>query len=192
MHGLKPMSHYRFREQVALAWLDSDRHWPTRYSKRPRTHKKQPSEAIIESQSSRSVSSLSSCQTRSTRTKSNSTPKRKACTSINQAALDKGSFDSRLILNDEKTHLPIVPSSGHSDCQIHKWAGKRTRKQVAYTVQIVMFAFVSGAIRYSTLFWICDELRLILNMIRRCWRTLIYYHRCLFFIVSYIFKSIKN
>ena len=132
MHGRKPMSHYRFREQVALAWLDSDVHWPTRYSKRPRTHKKKPSEAIINSRSSKSVSSLSSCQTRSTRTKDNSAPKRKSCRSLNQAALDKGCFDSRLILNDEKTHLPVVPSSGHSDCQIHKWAGKRTRKQVAY------------------------------------------------------------
>ena len=40
MHGRKPMSHYRSREQVALVWLDSDVHWPTRYSKRTRTHKK--------------------------------------------------------------------------------------------------------------------------------------------------------
>ena len=132
MHGRKPMSHYRFREQVALAWLDSDVHWLTRYSKRPRTHKKKTSEAIINSQSSKSVSSLSSCQTRSTKIKDNLASKRKSCRSLNQAALDKGCFDSRLILNDEKTHLPVVPSSGHSDCQIHKWAGKRTRKQVAY------------------------------------------------------------
>ena len=36
MHGLKPMSHYHFREKVTLAWLDEERFWLGRYSRRPK------------------------------------------------------------------------------------------------------------------------------------------------------------
>jgi len=36
MHGLKPMTHYCFREKIALAWLDEERFWPGRYSRRPK------------------------------------------------------------------------------------------------------------------------------------------------------------
>ena len=79
------------------------------------------------------VSSLStSIQTRSSSQVCTPVKRRISCKNLNQSSLDNGSFDSRLFLNDEMTHLPVMPSSSHSDCQVHKWAGKRTRKQVAY------------------------------------------------------------
>ena len=43
-----------------------------------------------------------------------------------------GSFDERLVLSDEFTHLPALATSKYSECQLHKWAEKRTRKQIAY------------------------------------------------------------
>ncbi len=36
MYGLKPMTHYYFREKIALAWLDEERFWPGRLSRRPK------------------------------------------------------------------------------------------------------------------------------------------------------------
>ena len=45
MHGLKPMSHYFFREKIALAWLDEEQYWPRRYSRRPKSNNKPDSKS---------------------------------------------------------------------------------------------------------------------------------------------------
>ena len=37
IYVLKPMSHYHFREKIALSWLDEAKYWPTRYPRRPRS-----------------------------------------------------------------------------------------------------------------------------------------------------------
>ena len=34
MHKSSPISHYRFRERIAEAWMDSDNYWKERYPKR--------------------------------------------------------------------------------------------------------------------------------------------------------------
>ena len=54
------------------------------------------------------------------------------CKALNQNSLENGSLDQRLFLSDEFTHLPTPAVSKHSECQLHKWADKRTRKQIAY------------------------------------------------------------
>ena len=125
MHGLKPMSHYSFREQVALAWLYEEKYWPTRYSRRPRINKSDSS-----SNKKRQVST--SHMTRSSSSTISVSVTSKSCKTFNQNSLTNGSFDKRLILSDEYTHLPVPAKSKHSECQLHKWSNKRTRKQIAF------------------------------------------------------------
>ena len=36
MHKLTPIEHYRFRESIAQAWMDSDNYWKDKYPKRRR------------------------------------------------------------------------------------------------------------------------------------------------------------
>ena len=128
MHGLKPMSHYSFREQIALAWLDEEKYWPERYSRRPRT-----SSASSQSRKKQNVSTTSSGRvTRSIASSSIASSTAKYCKTLNQSALVNGSFDKRLVLSDEFTHLPAPALSKYSECQLHKWSDKRTRKQIAY------------------------------------------------------------
>ena len=128
MHGLKPMSHYSFREQIALAWLDEEKYWPKRYSRRPRT-----SSASSQSRKKQTVSTTSSGRvTRSIASSSIASSTAKYCKTLNQSALVNGSFDKRLVLSDEFTHLPAPALSKYSECQLHKWSDKRTRKQIAY------------------------------------------------------------
>ena len=131
MHGLKPMSYHFFREKIALAWLDEEKYWPMKHSRRPRIKS-------LSSNSRKKHASISSSPsarvTRSSVASSNtaisSTPK--SCNTLHQTSLINGSFDKMLILNDEYTHLPIPATSKHSEYQLYKWSNKRTRKQIAY------------------------------------------------------------
>lgn len=126
MHGLKPMSHYYFREKIALAWLYEERFWPRRYSRRPKStdSKKSKIAAPASASSARVTRSVTSTSTVS------ATPK--TCRTLNKTTLSNGNFDTRLILSDDCTHLPAPALSKYSECQLHKWADKRTRKQIAY------------------------------------------------------------
>ena len=130
MHGLKPMSHYFFREKIALAWLDEEQYWPRRYSRRPKSNNKPDSKSkkvhVSSSASSARVTRSVASSTLST------TGTVKVCRVLNQNSLNNGNFDKRLILSNEYTHLPAPALSKHSECQLHKWSDKRTRKQVAY------------------------------------------------------------
>ena len=133
MHGLKPMTHYHFREKIALAWLDEDQFWSTRYSRRPRstpgTRRNTSSTKSLKSSSFSSARVTRSVATSSTISTSSAG---KSCKTLNQSALSNGSFDKRLIISDEYTHLPAPATSKYSECQLHKWSEKRTRKQIAY------------------------------------------------------------
>ena len=130
MHGLKPMTHYYFREKIAFAWLDEERFWPGRYSRRPKINIKSDCK-----KRKMHVSTLAS-SARVTRSVASSTvtsgTSNKMCRTLNQGSLSNGSFDKRLVLSDEYTHLPAPAVSKYSECQLHKWADKRTRKQIAY------------------------------------------------------------
>ena len=71
-------------------------------------------------------------QTRSVTSSGTTTSTTRICSTLNLTALSNGNFDNRLILSDDCTHLPAPASSKYSECQLHKWAEKRTRKQIAY------------------------------------------------------------
>ena len=130
MHGFPPMSHYRFREAVALAWMDSETYWPDRYRQRRRNKVVSPSnESLNTRKSNASVSSLSR-QTRSTTASQQQKQQKKHCSTLTQGSIDSGKFGSRLIHTGDCTHMPTPVHSKHSECQLHKWANKRTRKQV--------------------------------------------------------------
>ena len=47
MHNLEYMSHYRFCEQISLAWMDSDQYWSTRNSTWNRSKVAGPGEGSI-------------------------------------------------------------------------------------------------------------------------------------------------
>ena len=125
MHGFTPKSHYQFREEVALAWMDSETYWPQRYRQRRSTMVSSPSAVSQKSRnSSGSISSLSRL-TRSTAASIRQLSQRN-CSALTQAALDSGKFGTRLIHREDCTHLPTPVNSKHSECQLHKWARKQT------------------------------------------------------------------
>ena len=73
MHNLKPITHYDYRESIALSWLDSKTYWPSRYRKMVRKRRastsvstKSPSVSRVQtsiSATSPSVSSVASTLT---------------------------------------------------------------------------------------------------------------------------------
>ncbi len=73
MHNLEYMSHYRFREQVFLAWMDSDQYWPTRNSTWKRSKVTGPVEVLtLKKGENASPDSLSSMSTRMTQSSTSS------------------------------------------------------------------------------------------------------------------------
>ena len=123
MHGLKPISHYHFREKIALAWLDEAKYWPTRYSRRPRTHTIRTNDTTHKRTKTEAQSSVSSARvTRSITSSTLSTLPSitRSCKTLNMNSLVNGSFDKRLILSDEFTHLPAPAMSKHSECHINR------------------------------------------------------------------------
>ena len=137
MHQLKPISHYRYREMVALAWINPDKYWPNRYGKQRSDAGTTRSVSTCSSSQTPStgISTLSSgsstITTRSSKNK-NVHKKRKLARVFTENALDDGKFDLRLSLSAEAPHLCMPVHSKHSICQLHNWAGKRTRKQLLY------------------------------------------------------------
>ena len=137
MHGYKPVSHYQFQKEVAMSWLDDTRYWPGRYPrKNPRRSRGPISTPSTISTSSRSRTSRKSRSTkgsRSTKSPRNILPKKRKCVTIPQ---DLRKMNGRLEINSYTTHLPELPFSKHSECQLHKWAAEmadegasgRTRK----------------------------------------------------------------
>lgn len=109
--------------------MDDGHYWQTRHTRRRQVQIKSSSRKkqilLSESSGTRMTRSIASNST----DKSNTL---KSCSTLNQNSILNGNFDKRLILSDEYTHLPAPPLSRHSECQMHKWAKKRTRKQVAY------------------------------------------------------------
>ena len=136
MHDLDYMSHYRFREQIFLAWMDSDQYWPTRNSTRKRSKVAGPGEgSTLKNRKRESPSSLSSLSTRMTRSSTSSlvpnqaSGKNKNCTTLTLGNLESGLFSKRLVLNETCTRLPLPPRTKYSQCHLHKIFNKRTKKQ---------------------------------------------------------------
>lgn len=125
MCGFSPMSHYHFREAVAMARMDSETYWPGKYRQRRRKMEALPSNESRKIRNSNgSVSSLSR-QNRST-TASHDKQQKKHCSTLTQASPDSGKFGLRLIHTGDCAHLPTPVHSKHSECQLHKWANNVT------------------------------------------------------------------
>ena len=123
-------SHYKFREDIALAWLDPARYWPDRYKKK-RQKRKQPKIASVEVPRARprrntvvtdpDVSSLSNASS------SISTVNAKTfrCTKLTEATIASVHFNHRrLTLSKEFHHIPEPCVSKYCECQLHKWCLK--------------------------------------------------------------------
>ena len=136
MHGFQPKSHYTYREEIFKAWMDPDLFWPTRYLRKSRRDMKLISKSSEESDKKRSRLNSGSISSLSRMTRSSYTPlsfpdgPKQSCKTLNQTNLDNGSFGHRLTFSVNCTHLPAPPRSKHSECQLHRLANKRTRKQV--------------------------------------------------------------
>lgn len=137
MHGFEPKSHYTYREDIFKAWMDTDLYWPTRYQTKRKAGMKLIAESSTAPGRKRSRVCTDSLSSLSRMTRSSYTPLRfpdtgpkKSCKTLNQTNLDNGSFDKRLTISVECTHFSSVPRSRHSECQLHRLANKRTRKQV--------------------------------------------------------------
>ena len=86
MHGLKLMTHYHFREKVALTWLDEERFWPERYSRRPKINTECKSRKMYVS------ATASSAQvTLSVVSSTNTSVTLKSCKALNQNSLENRS-----------------------------------------------------------------------------------------------------
>ena len=132
MHDLKPMTHYAFRESFCLSWLDSEQHWPLRYSKGTR--------GTIQStvaQVSTSISSVASTLTHATL---EPTKLISRSTRLNDARVNNKKFNmNRLTVTPHYNHLP-EPCPKQTEFQLHKWCLKehadtktgRVKKQLCY------------------------------------------------------------
>ena len=136
MHGFQPKSHYTYREEIFKAWMDPDLYWPERYSRKSRRDMKLISKSSDESGWKMSRLNSGSISSLSRMTRSSYTPlsfpdgPKQSCKTLNQTNVDNGSFGHRLTFSVNCTHLPAPPRSKHSECQLHRLANKRTRKQV--------------------------------------------------------------
>ena len=153
MHDLKPITHYHFREKIALEWLDEYQFWSTRrYSRRPRSTPE--IRKNTSSTKSLKLSSFSSAQeTRSVATSStiSTSSARKSCKTPNQTALSK-----YLLIKDLSSLMSthICQHQQHPSIQnVNCINGQRNRFHI---VQIVMYAFASNATRHSILNWTCN------------------------------------
>ena len=108
MHGIKPMTHYCFREKIALAWLDEEPFWPSRYARRKRNNS-----TTSENKKKRISSSLRLTRASAMNSTTSSSTLNKSCKTLNQSRLEGRSFDKRLIPSDEFTHLPAPTLSNH-------------------------------------------------------------------------------
>ena len=95
----------------------------------PRTGRNTASTKSLQSSSLSSARVTCTLATSSTISTSSSA---ESCETLNQTALSNGSFDKWLILSDEYTRLAAPATSKYSECKLHKWSEKRTRKQIAY------------------------------------------------------------
>ena len=122
IHGLKPMTHYEFWKQIALAWIHPLKYWPDNNRKKSR---KRVSTEVEESDgvNTRSAASTSSS------VNDNSSLKRSQAFSDRSLDPEKGALKNRLVVGG---HWPeAIPPGMDVNCQLHRWAtGKKHRAKV--------------------------------------------------------------
>ena len=111
LHNQKPMSHYEFHRQVALAWLKPEEYWPKKTRQRERTDP--------------SVSTASTTRAHRSLYSQGTNENTKRCHRITDKSLHPttGNLKGRLTVNT--THLPIKTNKKDSRCQLHYWAAKK-------------------------------------------------------------------
>ena len=109
MHDLEAISHLYFNQQVCMAWIDPDNHWPNK----KRTYQSRDSSVQSETRNTSSSSDLTQRATRFT---------------------DKflhpitGSLYRRS--EESKLHWPIPTAKLTASCRLHRWAlgGKKKKR----------------------------------------------------------------
>ena len=112
MHDLEAISYFYFNQQVCMAWIDPDNHWP----KNKRTY--QARDSSVQS-ATRSTSSSSELVQRAPR--------------FTDKSLHPitGSLSRRL--EESKPHWPIPTAKLASSCQLHRWElGGKKKKTCIY------------------------------------------------------------
>ena len=110
MHDLNPISHFDFNQQVCMAWIDTDNHWP----KKKRTYQARYSSVASTTRSTLSSSDFMKMAPRFTD---------KSLHPIT------GSLCRRL--EESKPHWPIPTANLSAICQLHRWALGGKKKKLA-------------------------------------------------------------
>ena len=110
MHYLKPISHFNFNQQVCMAWINPDNHWP----KKRRTYQARDSSFASATFSTSSSSEFMKRAHRFTD---------KSLHPIT------GSLCRRL--EESKPHWPIPTAKLNASCQLHRWALGGKKKKCA-------------------------------------------------------------
>jgi hypothetical protein len=136
--GVIPMSHYEFRKRIALAWMNPDKYWPNRFSK------KAQNSSAGGTNSTNTASSQSTLSRKrgpdSLDSESSSVCNKKKCygVRVTDRNLDPrtGELRNRLGFGPGQ-HGPVVPSQKYPACALHNWAyyGNKdgvVRKQILF------------------------------------------------------------
>jgi hypothetical protein len=121
-NNVKPMSHYEWRKSIALAWIDPNQYWPSRYS---RTSSINPQNLEVSDETSDRTGK------RKASDDSVTTSSSKRATAITDEALDPrtGRLRDRLAVG-HGLHMPEA-ATDWAKCSLHNWAAKkRTRAQI--------------------------------------------------------------
>ena len=142
---LKYKSHYDFRQDSALAWLDPARYWPHRHKVKRKKRKQCSGLSTLNSRLRKRVqsdiSSLSQNTLCSQSTTNTMPPTVVRCTKISDATVNSSLFnEKRLTISNEYHHIAETVQAKYSECQFHKWCLKgfvsanvaRVKKKLCY------------------------------------------------------------
>jgi Transposase IS4 len=152
MHGKKRneiLSHYEFREQIALAWLDPNEYWPDRYIK-----------VLSQKRSFDSIASSvdTGRQTRSSKMQQHVEPVVKRAKKLTDASLNASEGALKCRLNHSIPHWPLPKKSKKAKCALHYWAaGVEDRAQIVKCSVCDVHLCVSCFQIYHTTHHLMDE-----------------------------------
>jgi hypothetical protein len=131
------LSHYEFRKQIALAWLDPETYWPERELN---------SKGKKRNRSSESIGSDDTRHTRSGNIRSKS--KKRFQVSNTSLALHTGMLGCRL--DTELLHWPVASEAKRAKCALHYWAADLEEKKILFCVKDAIFICVYFASKHFT------------------------------------------